>query len=211
MIIDLSKVYTHRIVDDILSSHLCLLLLRLLYPCSDTPCFQSCIRIIKSCFIRTSRTLYCFNRIFISLLSHFRAWDIVLEFGFGESSHSTSVFTNRICGSQITWEKTIVAGSPSVVLTSHFGILRHGREHSGNIPFTFGSEIMATGVAVTHLDLALGVALHSRSGLSISSLFFCSPWETDRSRSIFVCFHLRSALILWVLDSPYVGRSNYFS
>lgn len=187
----------------------CLLLL-LLYPCSDTPCFQFCIRTIQSCFIRTSRTCSCFDRIFISLLSHFRAWNIVLEFGLGESSHSTSVFTNRICGSQITWGKTIVAGSPerrpSRITFWHF------RAWKGT--FTeFSIYIRFRGYGHWRGCYSFGpcfrCCLHSRSGLSISSLLFCSPWGTDRSHSIFICSHLRSTPILRVLDSPYVCRSNY--
>lgn len=174
MIVDFSKVYTHLIFDDILSSYLCLLVHALAIPVAAIPpVFKFRVQIILSCFLCTTRTCVCSGWVFISFLSHF---------GHGKS------FWKSVSAEQATLNIAFVGvklpgkdhrgwftEASSLIILAFYGM---EGERSGIFPFAFGFEFMGSGDAIALSGLALGVDLHSRSVCLVFFVpFFLLLWK----------------------------------
>lgn len=132
-------------------------------------------------FLCTTRTCFFRQGVHISFLSHFHAWEIFLEFGFGGTSHTQHRFSLiAFVGVKSSGERSSWLVHRSVLLTSsHSG---HFTAWKGNIRGFFHLHSVlrswALEIAIARWDLALGVALHSRS---VCLVFFVSllSWKRD--------------------------------
>lgn len=163
--------------------HISVLLLPLLYPLQRyPPCLRSfafsCSLLLHRLYLvpalgyasALAGCLSCFNR----FVSHFRAWEVFWNSVSAEQPHSSSV-------SLIAFAGVIHLGKTSSWLvhqsaSSHFGILRHGREHSG-ISIRIQLEPVGTGGAFARMALLSVLCIADLRFLFLS--FFTTSWKRE--------------------------------